>query len=402
MATERGTVSSQCVRSHYQPCASRGEEKRKSASGMAAKVGSNSTIGRHFCAVAALLLIVACVHRPLDPMIEIHDAVKTHDLGRVRQLVEADAMLLEARDSKGNLPLHWAAFLGHRDITLYLIESGSDVNARNWSEEIPLHAAAQSPFDDVAMVVFLLRQGADIDANSGLSTPFLAAASEGNTRVEEYLLAEGADPSPDGIDNIETGTDQAQSGVELRDEDDRPIEEITVYGTRPKNFRIPIMTIMDIYEDRRKGSYFYRIGKLKEAFPYLLNAARHGFKYAQARVGYLYLTGRGDVPQDNETAIGWLGVAASATTMPEISRYWNNVREQIPEELMPHAEEVVSSYIARYGADANRVNCRRSRSTRSHIKTLSCYFDDEFRYSGALDALSARSFTPVAIGSGPN
>jgi len=162
------------------------------------------------------------------------------------------------------------------------------------------------------------------------------------------------------------------------------------------------MTIMDIYEDRRKGSYFYRIGKLKEAFPYLLNAARHGFKYAQARVGYLYLTGRGDVPQDNETAIGWLGVAASATTMPEISRYWNNVREQIPEELMPHAEEVVSSYIARYGADANRVNCRRSRSARSHIKTLSCYFDDEFRYSGALDALSARSFTPVAIGSGPN
>ncbi len=103
-----------------------------SVSGLAIQAANNSNVGRHICAIVALLLIAACVHKPVDPRAAIHEAVKSHDLAKVLQLVEVevDADLMLATDAKGNRPLHWAAFLGHKDIILYLIEAGSDVNAR--------------------------------------------------------------------------------------------------------------------------------------------------------------------------------------------------------------------------------------------------------------------------------
>ncbi len=256
----------------------------------------------------------------------------------------------------------------------------------------------------------LLSRGADIDANSTLSeTPFISAAAEGNTRIEEFLLAEGANPERPSVGanseeagNMDAAGEQVPSAAAHRADEDAPIDEVTVYAPRPKNFRVPMPTISQVYDDRRRGSFYYRIGRFKDAFPYLLNAAKHGFKYCQARVGYLYLTGLGNVPQDNKAAIGWLGVAASPMTMPEIKHYWHDMREQIPDVLKPEAEEIVSNYIAQYGGDTNRMNCRRHRPAGSHIKILNCTFEDEFEYSGARDALSDTSFNPIAIGTGPN
>ena len=171
----------------------------------------------------------------------------------------------------------------------------------------------------------------------------------------------------------------AEPGNDVGSSEADPIEEIVVQRVRPKGFIVTPDTISSVYSDRRKGAYFYRIGKYKEAYPYLLNAAQRGFKMSQARLGFLYLTGLGEVPQNNVAAIGWLGVASKGRTTPDIRSFFNDMRAQIPGPLVAQAEEVIASYDASFGTKVNRVSCHRSRRTGTHIKTLRCSFDDEYR-----------------------
>ena len=152
-----------------------------------------------------------------------------------------------------------------------------------------------------------------------------------------------------------------------------PVEEMTVVGERP-------LTDDDrkrIYEELAKARDLYSRDEIDAALPYLLNTAKHGFKDSQARVGHIYLRGLGEVAHDSEQAVGWLGVASSGTTAPSIENYFNRIWQRIPDNYVPHFEEVVEDYRNQYGEKATGVVCRLESSARSYLKRLHCYFEGD-------------------------
>ena len=185
--------------------------------------------------------------------------------------------------------------------------------------------------------------------------------------------------------------------------EDQYIEEVLVTAPRPEQGRVPTLERMtQIYESRRRGAALYRQRRYGEALPHLLAAARNGFKFAQARVGFIYQQGL-DTPQKPYAAVGWLAVAAHGDTHPEIRNYFNRLWDRIPEPYHPSLEVVIDDYKRKYGATANRVGCDMSAKAGSHIKTLSCQFMDDnllrdldTEFGTSVDAMT----TPTDLGVG--
>ena len=93
---------------------------------------------------------------------------------------------------------------------------------------------------------------------------------------------------------------------------DADIEEVRVTGEPVTD--LTLGERREIYKQLAQGRRLYSDSEYKRAFPLLLNTAKHGFKEAQARVGYIYLNGLGEVTRNSATAVGWLGVAASGNS----------------------------------------------------------------------------------------
>ena len=75
--------------------------------------------------------------------------------------------------------------------------------------------------------------------------------------------------------------------------------------------------IVQIYNAEHRGAELYERKRYRQALPYLLAAAKRGFKWSQASLADIYLYGRGGVPKDLEAGIGWLGVAAEPVATKE-------------------------------------------------------------------------------------
>ena len=174
-------------------------------------------------------------------------------------------------------------------------------------------------------------------------------------------------------------------------------EEMIVTGRAPAKNRVPPMEyLMQVYDARRQGAHLYKRGRYAEAFPYLLVAAKRGFKFAQARVGFLYQQGLG-TPQNPEAAIAWLGVAARGNTMPEIRNHFNALWAKIPETYRPQLEAVIDVYDSKFGAKANRVACDTSHKSGTFVKRLTCRFMDEHLYSDTGETIGEVTATEVAL-----
>ena len=63
------------------------------------------------------------------------------ELSKVKGYVEADANSINATDSKGYTPLHWAADWGQVDVVKYLLSKGANPQARGKSGWTPLQAS---------------------------------------------------------------------------------------------------------------------------------------------------------------------------------------------------------------------------------------------------------------------
>ena len=158
------------------------------------------------------------------------------------------------------------------------------------------------------------------------------------------------------------------------------IEEVIVRGTPSESGRVVMLPdALEIYDARRRGTDLYRRGQYAEAFPHLLVAARRGFKFAQARVGFLYQQGLG-TDRDGWEAMAWLGVASRGTSMPEIRNYFNVLWEKVPEGYRPQLLDKIDIYEERYGTRINRVSCDRGRKVGTYMSTLTCRFIDDHLY----------------------
>jgi len=126
-----------------------------------------------------------------DAVKEAFRAAKTGDAARVREMVEGDGTLLEARDAEGATLLHYAAWKGHAEVAAALLELGAAVDAQSHNTHwggTPLHAAAHANQRRVAEI--LLQPGADPRAVSGNGrTPLEETALHNATAVAKLLRA---------------------------------------------------------------------------------------------------------------------------------------------------------------------------------------------------------------------
>ena len=173
------------------------------------------------------------------------------------------------------------------------------------------------------------------------------------------------------------------------DLDREPDEEMIVTAPKPDRGQVPQFEyLLETYKARSKGSLLYRRGKFAESFPYLLVAAKRGFRLAQARVGFLFQQGIG-TPRNAEAAIAWLALAATPDTLPEIMNYYRAQWAKIPPEYIPRLEQVIDEYREQYGNRENRVVCDMSRKAGTHFKKLTCRFMDESIYQDFSDSINA-------------
>jgi hypothetical protein len=134
--------------------------------------------------------------------------------------------------------------------------------------------------------------------------------------------------------------------------------------------------VYEVYKARSLGTSLYSAKEYAEAYPHLLIAAKHGLKQAQAQVGFMHLHGLGEAKKDTRLAVGWLGVAAEGTSPREIDEVFDSLWERIPDDNRDSYEKLVDAFIARYGADANGVACRRVHKVGSQIREVRCMLTD--------------------------
>ena len=106
-------------------------------------------------------------------------------------------------DSEGKTDLHLTSRLNLPTLTLYLLNKGADVNAREDDGSTPLHDAAYENAPETVEV--LLKHGADVNAmdnNYGGLTPLYVAAQTNAHETAEVLLKHGADVNAKDNDSV--------------------------------------------------------------------------------------------------------------------------------------------------------------------------------------------------------
>jgi ankyrin repeat protein len=69
----------------------------------------------------------------------VAEAIRAHDLGRMRSLLDASPELLHAGDLRSNRPIHWAAMTRQIEAIDELLRRGADLEARRCDGAHPIH-----------------------------------------------------------------------------------------------------------------------------------------------------------------------------------------------------------------------------------------------------------------------
>lgn len=122
-----------------------------------------------------VLMLFCIIRGPVALGSGIHDAAAKGDLEAVKSLVAKNPATVSARDAYSQTPLHVAADRGHFEVVVFLLEQGADVNARAYNQFTPLHLAS-----DPHIVKAILRRKPDLAArDSGpIQTPLERADSK--------------------------------------------------------------------------------------------------------------------------------------------------------------------------------------------------------------------------------
>ena len=128
--------------------------------------------------------------------LDLFTATAVNQMERVQKQLDSGYWQINQTNIDGFNPLQLAAFFGHEALALWLIEQGADINAAsaNTSRIQPVHAAAA--IGNLTILNALLEAGADANAQqAGGFTPLHAAAQTNNIEMAQLLLDAHADPA---------------------------------------------------------------------------------------------------------------------------------------------------------------------------------------------------------------
>ncbi len=115
-------------------------------------------------------------------------------------------------DQNGATALMFAAYNGHSEIVLFLLDAGAEIDQRDYLDRTALLYGSTGPFPETVKI--LLDRGADpnrVDSDEHFS-PLMHAAAEGHLDVVKVLIAHGADRSLLDVDGDDAASFAAQSG----------------------------------------------------------------------------------------------------------------------------------------------------------------------------------------------
>ncbi len=292
-----------------------------------------------------------------------------------------------------------------------------------YAEALPyLRAAAERGFKvpqaSLGDIVLNGRGGVPRDTEAGIGWLGVAAESETLSRIETYFERMMAQLPPDYRPTAQRIVDRYTASygnhrhrvacrlygevvedlrcrfVDERDDDSPDIHAAGTGDIEEMVVTAPVITapepefgqmpsgqfISQVYDAFSQGAHLYKQKRYKEALPFLVAAAKRGFKWAQASAADIYLHGRGGVPVDLEAGIGWLGTAAVPRTAHSIVEFFEESRALLPAQYTPEAvDAIVASYRDQYTNSQHRVACRSAAFDPSwsiRIKSVRCHFID--------------------------
>lgn len=155
------------------------------------------------CLLLALpFLAYGCKDKPKPPQQRLDTAAFVGDLERCRMLI-AEGADVNARNGRGQTPLHCAAERGHEGVVEFLIASGADVNAEDESGWTPIYEIYDVyPFsnelspESKEVVELLLARGAEILEGDTRDNRRLLmfAVQNGCSVLAKEVLTQGTDP----------------------------------------------------------------------------------------------------------------------------------------------------------------------------------------------------------------
>ncbi len=122
----------------------------------------------------------------------LYDAASSGDMAAIAQLI-AVGTDVNARNDKGNAPLHAAAYRGHTNAVKVLLDAGAIVNPKNSDGRSPLSVAALEGHTGVVEALLAAGAIANEKDNSDYM-PLHLAAYAGHTDIVESLVVAGAEP----------------------------------------------------------------------------------------------------------------------------------------------------------------------------------------------------------------
>lgn len=122
-----------------------------------------------------------------------HAVLSPDPATRISELMR-DGADINAKNTFGETPLHWAVCDGNTAIATLLIEKGANINAKNTFGDTPLHKAAY--YRRPAIATLLIEKGANINTKNTVgNTPLHRAVDKGYTEIATLLIEKDADES---------------------------------------------------------------------------------------------------------------------------------------------------------------------------------------------------------------
>ncbi|XP_060527236.1 poly [ADP-ribose] polymerase tankyrase isoform X2 [Cylas formicarius] len=131
-----------------------------------------------------------------DVECQLLEAAKAGDLDQVQRYLGSYPHIVNCRDLDGrhSTPLHFASGYNRVAVVEFLLQQGADVHAKDKGGLVPLHNACS--YGHYEVTELLVKHGASVNvADLWKFTPLHEAAAKGKYEIVKLLLKHGADPS---------------------------------------------------------------------------------------------------------------------------------------------------------------------------------------------------------------